>query len=319
MFKLRCPLSQSATTGLLVQIKPTRWSCDTDSASPYYITDGVREPNEMTSPFPPTSSPFPFPSFSPFPNPSSVPAQASQTPGGSQLPLAPPASFATGSTAAPNANGQLFNPNFLGSGAGTGPSPLPFSIPSNPASTTPFPLTSLSFPASTSPFGGLGGPGAGANALGAGNGIGGGTPWMGGTGFTPTPNFGQNVSGLTLPGGNFDGLGGLPQAEDNDEVGLMRRGLDAAGAIVDRLMVVLGEIGRMEQGLFEPVPGGGQGSEDSGAEGRNGTDGAHAASGTGQGGRSEGMQVGVGGLSRIECECLACRSQLQRSVAVDRG
>jgi hypothetical protein len=128
-----------------------------------------------------------------------------------------------------------------------------------------------------------------------------------GTGLTP--NFGQNIAGLTFPGGqNLDGLTGMSGAAgDNDEIGLMKRGLETAGAIVDRLIVVLGEIGRMEQGLFEPVS---PGNADSDGPGADGTSGANGANGGGKGGRSEGMQVGMGGLSRIECECWVSRGRL---------
>ena len=78
-----------------------------------------------------------------------------------------------------------------------------------------------------------------------------------------------SMAGMTGVGGM-----GVGAQTELDAVGQMKAGLEALSAGVDRAMVVLQEIRRMEDGLFV-------GS---------------------QAGRSEGMECGIGGLSRLERE-----------------
>jgi len=90
-------------------------------------------------------------------------------------------------------------------------------------------------------------------------------------GTTGGLGFGLGITGMNAGGGMNPANG--PTGE-MDGISQMKAGLEALSAGVERAMVVLQEIKRMEDGLFV------------------GTD----------AGRSEGMECGLGGLSRLECE-----------------
>jgi hypothetical protein len=90
--------------------------------------------------------------------------------------------------------------------------------------------------------------------------------------------FGAGTGGVGTGGGGVGGMSSLITAGTAggslDGIGQMKAGLETLSVGLDRAMVILQEIRRMDDGLFV-------GSE---------------------AGRSEGMDCGLGGLSRLECE-----------------